>query len=321
MQLLNLPLYKIVVPTPFQVGPVNVYLITEPEVALIDAGPRTPEAYAAVRQGLHVRSLSLRDVRKIFITHGHPDHYGQAALLTRETDATLHAPAFDSPDFQHRLNQDFYLRMYEEAGVPGQVVDQFVEEFHFIQQVAEPFTAYTPIEEGDTLPCGDLEFEVVSTPGHTPGSVCFYSRARRLLIAADTVIKRITPNPVLNEDPLRPGKRYASLKNYLASLAKLRALDPELVCSGHGDDVDEFPPLFAKMMRHHEERQRRVLELLKGQPKPLWTLVRELFPEVGDGGKFLALSEVFAHVDLLADRSLVRWIQGDGTRMIKAVTR
>ncbi|MBZ5536613.1 MAG: MBL fold metallo-hydrolase [Acidobacteriia bacterium] len=319
MQLLNLPLYKIVVPTPFHVGPVNVYLITEPEVSLIDAGPHTPEAYAAVRQGLGERSLSLRDVRKILITHGHPDHYGQAAVLARETDAILHAPTFDSPDFQHRINQDFYLRMYEEAGVPPQVVNQFVEEFHFIQQVAEPLTEYTPIQEGDPLLCGDLEFEVLSTPGHTPGSVCFYSRERRLLIAADTVIKRITPNPVLNEDPLRPGKRYPSLKNYLASLEKLRLLGPELVCSGHGDDVDEFPPLFAKMMRHHEERQGRVLALLQGQPKPLWTLVSELFPGVRDDGRFLALSEVFAHVDFLDDRSLVRWIQRDGMRMIEAV--
>jgi hypothetical protein len=91
------------------------------------------------------------------------------------------------------------------------------------------------------------------------------------------------------------------------------------VCSGHGDDVDEFPPLFAKMIRHHEERQGRVLDLLQGPPRALWTLVRELFPEVGDDGLFLALSEVFAHVDLLDDRSLVRWIQRDGRRMVEAV--
>ncbi|MBZ5554064.1 MAG: MBL fold metallo-hydrolase [Acidobacteriia bacterium] len=319
MQLLNLPLYKIVVPTPFHVGPVNVYLITEPEVSLIDAGPHTPEAYAAVASGLRERSLRLRDVRQIFITHGHPDHYGQASLLAAESGARVLASDFDSPHFQHRTHQDFYLRLYEEAAVPRRIIDLFAEGLQFIHSVAKPIAEYTPLREGDPLQCGDVVFEVIFTPGHTPGSICLYSKDRRLVIAADTVIKRITPNPILDEDPLDPGRRYPSLKNYLASLEKLRQLGPQLVCSGHGDDVDEFSPLFAKMMRHHEERQSRVLALLHDQPKPLWTLVRDLFPEVREDGMFLALSEVFAHVDLLEDRSLVRWIQRDGMRVIEAV--
>ncbi|MGB7621381.1 MAG: MBL fold metallo-hydrolase [Terriglobia bacterium] len=320
-KLLNLPLYKIAVPTPFPVGPVNVYLITEPEVTLIDAGPHTPEAHESVVQGLRERSLSLRDVSKIYITHGHPDHYGQAALLVRESGATLFAPSPDSVDFQHRINQEFYLRMYELAGVPRAIVNLFEEEFRFLQEVTEPFTEYTPIQEGDRLLCGDLEFTIISTPGHTPGSVCFYAKERRLLIAADTVIKRITPNPILNEDPSRPGKRYPSLKNYLASLEKLQSLGPELVCSGHGDDVDEFPALYSKMMRHHEARQGKVLALLHGREKSLWALVQELFPEVGNSGMFLALSEAFAHVDLLEEGSRVRWIERDGMQRVEAVNR
>jgi len=319
MQILNLPLHKIVVPTPFHVGPVNVYLITEPEVSLIDTGPSTPEARSALEEGLREIRLQVKDIRKIFITHGHPDHYGQAASLARESGATLLASTFDSPQFQHRVNQDFYVRAYQEAAVPQKIIDLFAEEFRSIQRTAEPIQEYAPVHEGDSLRCGSLEFKVISTPGHTPGSVCFHSQEQHLLIAADTVIKRITPNPVLDEDPARPGMRYPSLKNYLTSLERLHRWSPAFIFSGHGEEVDEFQLLFQKMVRHHEERQNKILNLLGRRPKSPWRLVRELFPDVSDDGMFLALSEVIAHVDLLESHSRVQSEIREGVRIIEAI--
>lgn len=319
IQRLNLPLHKIVVPTPFHVGPVNVYIITEPEVAMIDVGPKMPEARAAIEQGLHQLSLQLSDVKKIFITHGHPDHYGQAAELARDSGALVFASTLDSPHFQHRTHQDFYFRMYAEAGVPQRIVEVFQEGFHFIQSLTDPITEYLAVEEGDVIPCGNMNFQILNTPGHTPGSVCFYSSERRLLMAADTVIKRITPNPILDEDPLLPDRRYPSLTHYLSSLEKLRLLKPELVCSGHGDEVDEFQPLYEKMLRHHEGRQQKILDLLDEQSKTLWELAQELFPQVSESGMFLALSEVFAHVDLLESCSRVKSVQEGEVRQVQAI--
>lgn len=318
MQILNLPLHKFSIPTPFHVGPVNVYVITEPEVALIDAGPKMPEARRALEQCLSELSLCVKDVKKIFITHGHPDHYGQAAELARESEAMIFASPLDSPHFQHRTHSDFFARMFQEAGVTAATIELFNSGFEFVQGLTDPIADYMPVEEGDSIPCGEIQFDVVATPGHTPGSLCFYSSTRRLLIAADTVIKRITPNPILDEDPLSPGARYPSLTHYLSSLEKLRALSPELVCSGHGEDVDAFEPLYEKMLRHHGERQQKILELINGDSKTLWQLAKELFPQVSEGGRFLALSEVFAHVDLLESRCQVKSQSEDGVRMIQA---
>lgn len=319
MQILDLPLHKLIVPTPFHVGPVNVYVLTEPEVVLLDAGPKLPDARQAVVEGLAALSLKLSDVRKIYITHGHPDHYGQAAELAREAGAALFASPLDSPHFQHRTHAEFYRRMHREAGVPAEVIQIFEDGFEYIESLTAPVANYTAIGEGDELRCGNLTFEIVATPGHTPGSVCFYSRERRLLIAADTVIKRITPNPILDEDPSSPGCRYPSLKHYLASLEKIRRLQPRLVCSGHGDEVEAFDPLLAKMIRHHEERQEKILGLLKGGAKTLWALAHELFPQVEEDGMFLALSEVYAHADLLESRSKIRPVWDGEVRKIQAV--
>lgn len=317
MQILDLPLHKLVVPTPFHVGPVNVYVITQPEVVLIDVGPKMPEARRAVAEGLRKLSLGVKDVKTIFITHGHPDHYGQAVELAGESGATLYASAADSPHFQHRTHADFFHRMYREAGVPDKIIELFAAGFQFIQSVTDPVQDFVAVEEGPVIRCGDIELHAVATPGHTPGSLCLYSAQRRLLIAADTVIKRITPNPILDEDPARPDTRYPSLKNYLGSLEKVRMLAPQLVCSGHGEEVNEFQPLYRKMLRHHEERQQKILQLLRGQSKTLWALARELFPQVDEGGLFLALSEVYAHTDLLESERRVCATLIDGVRKIE----
>ena len=73
----------------------------------------------------------------------------------------------------------------------------------------------------------ELEFssgvlKVLHTPGHTPGSCSLLREANRTLIAGDCVLKRITPNPVLAPDPFDQKKRFASLAEYLVSLARIR---------------------------------------------------------------------------------------------------
>lgn len=318
-RVLDLPLFRIVVPTPFHVGPVNVYVITEPEIVLIDVGPKTDEARAALQQGLRSLGVHLTSVQKILITHGHPDHYGLAVEVARESGALLSASPLDSAEFQHRTDPEFYRRMYREAGVPQEMVDRFGEEYRHILSMTDPVAAFSPLSEGHTIPCADESLEVIHTPGHTPGSVCFFLRRRGLLVAADTVIKRITPNPILNEDPTHPGKRFPSLKSYLASLAKLRDFDLRQICSGHGDDVEEFEVLFNAMVFHHDKRQKRVLDLLGGEKKTVWTLARELFPQVDGSGLFLALSEAYAHADYLEAEGKVRWRDQDGTGWLERV--
>ncbi|MDD5543237.1 MAG: MBL fold metallo-hydrolase [Acidobacteriia bacterium] len=318
-RILNLPLYRVIVPTPFHVGPINVYVITEPEVVLIDVGPKTEEARGVLKRGLESLGLSFSKVRKIFITHGHPDHYGLAAEVAHQAGAGLFASPLDSAEFQHRTDPGFYERMYREAEVPVDAVNQFEDQYRYILSMTDPVPTFTPVLEGQTLLCGDEILEVIHTPGHTPGSVCFFLRGLGLLIAADTVIKRITPNPILNEDPIRPGQRFPSLMSYLSSLEKLRRLRPRQVCSGHGDDVEAFDTLFEAIIHHHDKRQSRILELLGDRKKTVWALARELFPQVDSSGLFLALSEAYAHADYLEAEGKIRGVDRDGVRRLERV--
>ena len=68
-------------PTPFYIGPVNVYLIAEDPLTLIDTGPKTKEASEALREGLRRERLRVSDIRRIVLTHAHEDHCGLARSL------------------------------------------------------------------------------------------------------------------------------------------------------------------------------------------------------------------------------------------------
>src|SRR5262249_43751708 len=116
--------------------------------------------------------------------------------------------------------------LLERAGVPPEVVDRFRAGYNELRKLGEELAEVEGVEDGDVIDFERESFEVLHTPGHTPGSICLFRHADRLLVAADTVLKEITPNPVLSPDPLDPSRRFPSLGEYLVSLARIRALAP-----------------------------------------------------------------------------------------------
>src|SRR5437868_13684110 len=162
------------------------------------------------------------------------------------------------------------------------------------------------LEDGEFTALTDdteLEFDggtlrVLHTPGHTPGSCSFVREANRTLICGDCVLKRITPNPILSPDPVNPEKRFPSLAEYLVSLPKLRSYSPTLVYGGHGEPVTDFEEIFNRYVRSIDERQRRVVSLVKNSGVTAFDIAQKLFPDSFDADvhRFLAISEAIAHL-------------------------
>ena len=69
-------IHKIVIPTPFAVGDVNAFLIKGDTLSLVDAGPKTPEAYEALKHGIKEAGYAFNDIEQVILTHHHPDHAG-----------------------------------------------------------------------------------------------------------------------------------------------------------------------------------------------------------------------------------------------------
>lgn len=290
------------VPTPFYVGDVNVYLIKEDPVTLIDVGPKTKAASEALREKLAHNGIRFSDVRRIVLTHAHEDHCGLAKQVRDEAkDADILIHDWETGHLFGRLAQEEHRALILRSGVPEKVFDGLRSLYEEVSLLTDA------LEDGDLVPLKDemeLEFEsgslrVLHTPGHTPGSCTFHREANRTLICGDCVLKRITPNPMLAPDPVDPTRRFRSLAEYLVSLARLRSLSPTMAYGGHGEPVTDFEEIFHRYVRAIDERQSRVIKMVKPAGTTAFDVARELFAASFDHDvhRFLALSEAIAHLD------------------------
>ena len=87
----------------------------------------------------------------------------------------------------------------------------------------------TLLDGGERFTVGDRTWEIVHTPGHSPGHVCLWNAAERLLCSGDHLLQLVSP-PVTFER----GFETDPMGSYLASLERVAALAPDLVLPGHG---------------------------------------------------------------------------------------
>lgn len=305
-------IHRINVPTPFYVGPVNVYLIQEDPLTLIDAGPRTDEAIAALRSGLDRLGHRLSDIRRVVVSHAHADHYGLARLIREESGASVLIHAWDAPAVSASFDYNAYRELLRAAGVPVEAIDRMETGYRKFLGYAFPLDEVESLEDEDEIVFDHESLTVVHTPGHTPGSICLMRASNRLIFASDTVLKNITPNPVLSPDPLDGRRRFQSLGEYLVSLARLRSLSPTVLKGGHGDDVTDYDEHFTRLYRFTEKRQKKLLGLMPRNGATAWEAASLLFPDAAGYHRFLALSETVAHLDYaVAENKLAVERRGD----------
>ena len=223
-------------------GP-NVYLLVDEDLTLIDSGfPGNGRIIAQYIEGLGRR---LNELKRVLLTHSHPDHTGSVAEL-KEMLPALQVMAHRSDtsvdkDGRHLVS---YLNLFGATPLP----------IPFLRRVeADGF-----LEEGQVLPIlGGLR--VIHTPGHTPGSVCFYLETQKVIFLGDNVVNR---GQYLGGSMPFP---KTSMKLYERSLRRIAAMDFDIACLAHGQVFRE----------NADRRIRRMVEwYLKA---PMWLrLVRAI---------------------------------------------
>lgn len=180
----------------------NSYLIRSGLTVLVDPGHL--EFVNQLIQSLHMDGIHEDLIQGVICTHAHPDHL-------EGLQAFEHRPVWTALG----VKDEAFLR---EAG----------DEFYRLMGMRSPqLRIDILLKEGDLI-LGGERFEVLETPGHSPGSICLHWPARKALLAGDVVFEMGVGR---TDFPGGDGKAL------IQSLERLAELDLEVILPGHGNPI------------------------------------------------------------------------------------
>ncbi len=307
-------------PLPFRLNHVNVYLLDDGEGwTIVDAGiddARTRDIWRDVIG----TTLQGRPVRRVVVTHFHPDHVGAAAFLCALTGAALmmgeteyltakvHGLAGDA-DLEaeqafyrsHGLDADHLAAMRQRLG-------------RYRSGVPDLPRSFEPMRDGDDIRIGGRQFRVRSFAGHSPAQMLLHSAEDDLLFAADHVLAQISPNVSVAED--KPTDDPLGL--YLSSFAEVRSTiaDTVLVLPGHRLPFLGLHDRTRELASHHAARCAEIVEACRPNPLSVAEIVPLLFPMHLDAHQYwFAFSETLAHVNHMVRAETLALRERDGLKL------
>lgn len=298
------------IPTPFPVGPVNLYLAEGDPPTLIDTGPRFDPAREALLRGLAALGYRARDIGRIILTHAHSDHCGMSAELVEACGAEVltHPDNFEElADYAQEQNRRlaFYASVMEEAGMPTEEMERIAAARRGYGRYSQAVTPTGSLTDGETVQLGGEAWRVLHTPGHSGGLICLYQPERRVLLSSDHLLRDVSSNPIV-EPPRREGEpRPRRLLDYLAQLRRVAQIEVDLALPGHGPAITDVRGLIERRLAFHRERARQVLTVLEEGERSAYEVSLALFPHLDPINRFLAVSEVIGHLDWLEEQGRV----------------
>lgn len=295
-------------------GHVNMYILQDDRgVAVVDPGLPGRRSWAVLVKGLAEAGIALGRVHSVLATHSHPDHFGGvgrlagksgAAFVTHEAYRVFWSrhghdwvevdEAVAEVEGRSRRGVHPWHDQDDARGVGGAV--RSVHPRHLMYGSVRSPRPDRVVADGEMLGVAGRNWIAVHTPGHTGDHMCLYDRDHGVLISGDHVLPTITPHVAAlgaGPDPLG---------TYLGSLAKVAALDVELVLPAHGLEFGGLSKRVTDIEEHHEHRFDDLARVSAEFDRPASTveLSRRIYPERLWG--FLAESETYAHLIYLEQR-------------------
>ncbi|MWC28690.1 MBL fold metallo-hydrolase [Paenibacillus sp. MMS18-CY102] len=311
---------QVKVPLPFSLRYVNSYVLPEPAggYTVVDPGLHTPEAVAAWESAFEQEGIAFTDIKRIVVTHQHPDHYGLAGLFQERSGAPVwmteasHSYAVRMWG-EHRELGDKLVALFDIHGMPDELVEGVADNLESFLPCVSPQPSVTYMKAGDPFTFGGIEWATIDAPGHALGQILFYDPVSRTLLCGDQVMPDITPNVSLVPDELDD-----PLDAFMQSLELLSMLDVSMAFPGHRNPFPKFTERCIELKEHHERRLDSIVDLLNEQdrqPATGFELCELLFGTRHRENKHnlrFAMAETLAHLAYLVKRGRIAQVERDG---------
>jgi glyoxylase-like metal-dependent hydrolase (beta-lactamase superfamily II) len=305
---------------------VNVYAVVDGDgLILIDAGWEGDETTSRLRAGLGPAGFSLSDVRDIFVTHIHRDHYSEAMVIRRLAGARVGLAAGERPNLDALLSSNAsavqygyfdLIRSHGGEELVGAVLNGGFESSGFAGGVWEQPDVW--LEPASTIELEQRQLKVISTPGHTRGHVVFLDADNGVLFAGDHVLPHITPSI-----GLQPAMTKLPLGEYLSSLDLMLTMADATLLPAHGYPTPSVHERVRELIAHHDNRLGAAEAILLASTSNSltaadiarnlpWTSRMREFRELNAFHQMLAIAETAAHLDVLATRQVAMKQDIDG---------
>src|SRR6266850_6191495 len=290
-------------PLPFQLDHINLWLLQDGEGwTIVDTGignAATRELWEKV-----FNSISDFSVKRIVVTHYHPDHAGNAAWLcerfgvelwmTQAEYLTAHAVRAGGAGY----TSDAVLEVFRKNGLDEQRRASMTTRTNRYAQLVPDFPhSYRRILDGDRLRVGGREWRAFVGYGHAPEHLSLYCNDLKVVIAGDMLLSTISTNvSVWSVDP-----EGDPLRLFLESIARYRELPEDvLVLPSHGKPFRGAHRRVGELQEHHQAHFRELMDSLREAPKSAAELLGLLFKRPLDAHQtFFAMGEAIAHLHYL----------------------
>ena len=290
-------------PLPFQLDHINLWLLQDVEGGneawtVVDTGIGNAQT-----RSLWEQILEKKQVKRIVLTHYHPDHAGNAAWLCSRHGAefwttqgeylTAHAVRTATAGY----TADAVLAVFRKNGLDEERAARMRGPRNRYADLVPDFPlSYRRIIEGDELVIGENRWRAMVGHGHAPEHLSLFSREAGTVIAGDMLLSTISTNvSVWSIDP-----EGDPLRLFLDSIARYRELPEDvLVLPSHGKPFRGAHERVRQLEEHHKARLSELADALKA-PRSAAELLGVLFRRPLDAHQtFFAMGEAIAHLHYL----------------------